>query len=217
MSAQLLRRKKRHSNKLHHSKVKDNAEYRARKAREQAERRRRRRVSESLSKDEMEELSAKNALLVKRTASQQTPTVSASDRDDVVAEDDASDDENEDDFCDEPDFDDEESANEEWTTENLQRVHTRCIGNDRRLICMTGLPCAVYADLYARVEPVLRHTRYDGKPRLQVRSNSRMPDELQFFLFAMWLRQVSTRDCHFRKMIFFVPSVGSIDRTCRWR
>ena len=192
MSAQLDRIQQRRRNKRHYEKHKDTPEYRSRKAHEQAKRRRARRLSESYTSDDIRALDEKNARIEKRLSALQSTTARASDREDPVAEDDANNSEIDDDFDDEPEFDDCESADEPWTTDNLQRVYSRCIDDDRRCIAMTGLPRAVYADVFARVEPVLRHTRYDGKPRVQVRSNSRMSDHLQFFLFATWLRQVRT-------------------------
>jgi hypothetical protein len=96
-------------------------------------------------------------------------------------------------------LDDFEENDEPWTTDNLQALFTRARKSDRRWRSLTGLSLATYDDVFERVRPTLEATRYDGRPRIQIRTNARMSDELQYFLLAMWLRQV----CVLRFQTFF--------------
>lgn len=194
VKAQQAERKKSAYKSAWFQRMKNDPDFKAKRAAAQREYRRLERVSENLHEDDKRASVKKNATLEKRLSHEQLPPMTRRDGDDVVAEDDADGDENEDDFQDEPEFDDQEIVDGAWSVDLLQRLVDHCNGSDQRMQSYVGLPCAVYDDAFKRVAPHLAHTRYDGHPRLQVRTNSRMSDELQFFLFATWLRQVSLAD-----------------------
>jgi hypothetical protein len=165
-----------------------NDEQHAEVAARQADYRRRQRVAASLLNDELALAEAQVDRATKRLSAIVGQLPEASSDDSEAAESDESDEE--DDF-DEAPTDDDDDEESDWTTDRVNLLFNRCVVNDRFMTTEIGVGVARFFDLVALVGEPLKRTRYDGEQRSQTNPRTqKMSDQLQFFVYMRWMRQV---------------------------
>jgi hypothetical protein len=172
-------------------------EQRQQAAKRSAEYRHRKKVELELIKDEVEAEHGRADRAVKRLSAVMSAPAEASSDDEESESEELSDEE--DDFDEMPSNDDEEEFGD-WTPDRVDTVYRRCMVNDRYARTEVGVKVAMFNKLFELVREQLKRTRYDGLERVhESPRQQRLSDELQFFVFMRWLRQVEHDQLfHFR-------------------
>ena len=201
MSDAALTLKRRKADAKYYSKHKDNDAYKARKAAEQRERRRRERVDKNLMLDELAAADERARRAAREFAALQRHEADGDADDDSESEASSSSvesgDDSIDDFDDMPDDDDDDEPDERtgWSEARTRELFTRAAVSDRRMREDTGLTRDLFDEAFALVWPFLEATRYDGGERVnKVRNAPLVCDRLQFYITVNWLREVSKLD-----------------------